>query len=115
MSIHPYPLWSANRELLASRDRRNGEWVFPAVPDASPLAPHHETLPVQGNGTVYSFTIIHPGAKTGLPPYALGCVDFDGPVRIFGRLQGKAQPAIGDRYRPCADDNLGYVFEAVAA
>src|SRR5262249_7457951 len=112
MSHQSYPLWSANRELLASRDRRTGEWVFPAVPDDSPLASHHETVPVEGDGTVYSFTIIHPGAKTGLPPYALGYVDFDGPVRIFGRLQGNALPAIGDHYRPREDESLGYVFEA---
>jgi hypothetical protein len=40
-------------------------------------------------------------------------VDFPGPVRIFGRLQG--QPAIGDRYVARPDETLGYVFEAAQA
>jgi hypothetical protein len=40
-------------------------------------------------------------------------VDLPGPVRIFGRLQGKTRPAIGDRYRAVPDTQFGYVFEAV--
>jgi uncharacterized OB-fold protein len=115
MSTQPYPLWSPDRELLASRDRGTGEWVFPAVPHASPLAARFDTVPVAGEGEVYSFTVIHPGAKSGQAPYALGYVDFPGPVRIFGRLQGQERPAVGDRYRPRADENFGYVFEAVEA
>ncbi|MDM0110365.1 OB-fold domain-containing protein [Variovorax sp. J22R24] len=115
MSAQPYPLWSTDRELLASRDRSTGEWIFPAVADASPLAARHETVAIEGAGEVYSFTVIHPSAKSGQAPYALGYVDFPGPVRIFGRLQGREQPAIGDRYRPRADADFGYVFEAVEA
>ena len=117
MSTLPYPLWSAGDPpaLLASRDLERGELIFPAVPDNSPLAERHEVVAVERVGTVYSFTIIHPGAKSGLAPYALGYVDFPGPVRIFGRLQGKAQPAIGDHYEPRADAAFGYVFESVGA
>lgn len=117
MSPQPYPLWNSEPQpvLLASRDRGTDEWVFPAVPEASPLAARHATVPVTGVGAVYSFTVIHPSPKSGQPPYVLGYVDFPGPVRIFGRLQGKAQPAIGDRYIPRPDAEFGYVFEAVAA
>jgi len=118
MSVAPYPLWRSDREptLLASRDTRDhaaGTLSFPALPDASPLAAHHTTVALAPVGEVYSFTVIHPGAKSGLQPYALGYVDLDGPVRIFGRLQGKARPAIGDRYRAVPDDQFGYVFQAV--
>lgn len=114
-SAIPPSLWSADAPptLLASRDHATGEYVFPALPDHSPLASRHTTVPVTGAGTVYSFTIIHPSAKTGLQPYALGYVDFDGPVRIFGRLAGKDRPAIGDRYVARADDTYGYVFVAI--
>lgn len=115
MSAQAYPLWRTDRALLASRDRSTDEWVFPAMPDASPLAARHESVAVEGEGVVYSFTVIHPSAKSGQAPYALGYVDFAGPVRIFGRLQGREQPAIGDRYRPRPDPDYGYVFEAVAA
>ena len=115
MPIEPSTLWSAETPpaLLASRDLTSGELLFPALPDHSPLASRHATVPVQGVGTVYSFTIIHPAPKTGQPPYALGYVDFDGPVRLFGRLQGKDRPRIGDRYVPQPDATFGYVFHAL--
>ncbi|WP_326542378.1 Zn-ribbon domain-containing OB-fold protein [Pseudorhodoferax sp.] len=111
----PYPLWSstAQPQLLASRSHDDDRLLFPALPAASPLAPAHANVPLAAEGTVYSFTVIHPGAKTGLAPYALGYVDLPGPVRIFGRLQGKARPAIGDAYRAIPDTTYGYVFEAV--
>lgn len=117
MPTLPYPLWSPapDPRLLASRDIETGEWVFPAVPANSPLAERHETVPIEGVGVVYSYTVIHPGAKSGLQPYSLGYVDFPGPVRVFGRLQGKARPTIGERYAAKADETLGYVFEAVNA
>jgi uncharacterized OB-fold protein len=83
------------------------------VPNHSPLSSRHATVPVTGVGQVYSFTVIHPSPKTGQPPYALGYVDFPGPVRIFGRLLGKDRPAIGDRYVPRPDQTYGYVFHAV--
>lgn len=108
-------LWSADSppRLLASRHHATGEWLFPALPEHSPLASQHATVPVQGVGTVYSFTVIHPAPKTGQPPYALGYVDFDGPVRIFGRLQGNDRPVIGSRYAALPDDTFGYVFHAL--
>jgi uncharacterized OB-fold protein len=111
----PYPLWSTTPEptLLASRDRENGEYVFPVVPQDSPLAHRYETTAVAAIGQVYSFTIIHPSAKSGESPYALGFVDFPGPVRIFGRLNGKPRPAICDSYAARPDERFGYVFEAV--
>ena len=115
MSASSYPLWSPNHELLASRDLDSGEWVFPALVPASPLAPNHETVAIKGDGVLYSFTVIHPSAKSGLAPYALGYVDFPGPVRIFGRLQGRELPVIGEHYRPRVDESFGYVFDAVAA
>lgn len=115
MPIDTSGLWSTDTPpaLLASRAHATGECLFPTLPEHSPLASHHATVPVRGAGTVYSFTVIHPAPKTGLPPYALGYVDFDGPVRIFGRLQGKDRPVIGDRYVPQPDDTYGYVFHAL--
>jgi hypothetical protein len=113
----PYPLWSTGPEaaLLASRDGATGEIVFPALSPGAPLEDRHETVPVAEIGCVYSYTVIHPGAKTGLPPYALGFVDFPGPVRIFGRLTGAARPVIGARYRARPDAIFGYVFAAVGS
>ena len=117
MTDLPYPLWSADPEpaLLASRDRDCGEIVFPALPRSSPLQPAHDTVALSPLGRVYSYTVIHPGAKSGASPYALGFVDLPGPVRIFGRLQGKPLPAIGERYRVLRDDAFGYVFVAADA
>jgi uncharacterized OB-fold protein len=106
------PLWSTDPEptLVASRHRETHELVFPAVPDSSPLADRHETVPIPSMGEVYSYTVIHPGPKSGERPYALGFVDLPGPVRIFGRLGGR--PSIGARYVARADERFGYVFEA---
>ena len=113
----PHPLWSTGPKarLLASRHRHDAELVFPALPDASPLARDYETVSIDTVGEVYSFTVIHPGAKSGLAPYALGYVDLPGPVRIFGRLRGKDRPAIGERYEARPDAEFGYVFVAVEA
>jgi len=112
-----YALWSDTPQpaLLASRDRRSGEWIFPAVPHDSPLARAHESVEVARIGQVYTFTIIHPGKKSGESPYALGFVDFPGPVRIFGRLEGEARPTIGAPYTARRDERFGYVFDAVKA
>lgn len=112
-----YPLWSDAPEprLMASRHRETRELVFPAVPDNSPLAQAHEPVELDSRGTVYSFTVIHPGKKTGEAPYALGFVDLPGPVRIFGRLNGKARPAIGEAYVARPDATYGYVFDAAQA
>lgn len=110
-----YPLWSdaPQPSLLASRDRETGELVFPVVPDASPLAAAHETVAVNGVGEVYSFTVIHPSKKSGETSYALGFVDFPGPVRIFGRLNGEVRPTIGAKYGVRPDQQFGYAFEAL--
>lgn len=115
MPEHPYPLWSSAPEpaLLASRERASGELVFPALPAASPLADRHDTVALDDVGQVYSYTVIHPSAKSGQAPYALGYVDFPGPVRIFGRLCGKPRPTIGERYAARPDDSFGYVFVAL--
>ncbi|NML17927.1 Zn-ribbon domain-containing OB-fold protein [Azohydromonas caseinilytica] len=117
MSEPSYPLWRHFPEpaLLASRDLDSGELIFPALSADSPLAPRHETVPLAGVGEVYSFTVIHPSPRSGEAPYALGCVDLPGPVRLFGRLCGKPRPAIGDRYAARPDERFGYVFEAVRA
>lgn len=107
-------LWASSPpSLLASRSRKDGAWDFPPVPENSPRAAEYETVRISGPGALYSYTIIHPGSKTGMAPYALGYVDFQGPVRLFGRLTGSDQPRIGDRYEPVRDEVYGYVFRHV--
>ena len=108
-------LWSNGdrQSLLASRDPSTGELMFPTFVEGSPLAETHEAAQLPPDGVVYSYTVIHPNPKSGELPYALGYVDMDGPVRLFGRLRGKDRPQIGDRYRAVADDAFGYAFEYV--
>jgi uncharacterized OB-fold protein len=97
---------------MASRDVTTGEIVFPPLAAESPLAARHEPVALAAEGSVYSYTVIHPGARSGLAPHALAYVDLPGPVRIFGRLQIEGRPQIG---APCTvkpDSTYGYVFEA---
>lgn len=117
MTEPAFPLWSRGDgpALLASRDRCTGELAFPVLAASSPLRDAHDDVAVAPVGAVYSYTVIHPGAKSGELPYALGFVDFPGPVRIFGRLQGTPRPAIGQRFRAQPDERFGYVFTAVEA
>jgi len=114
VSVTSQSLWSSGPEpaLLASRDRSSGEIVFPPVPDASPLAARHELIPIAPDGVVYSYSVIHPSPKSGQQPYALGYVDLRGPVRIFGRIEGR--PTIGAHCRAKPDAGFGYVFELTA-
>ncbi len=46
-TTRPYPLWHTESPatLLASRVRRTGECIFPAVADNSPLSAEHEPVP----------------------------------------------------------------------
>ena len=115
MTPASFPLWSDAPEpaLLASRDLQTRELLFPAVPPDSPLAARHETVALAPVGAVYSFTVIHPGPKSGETPYAMGYVDLPGPVRLFARLQGRARPVIGERVAAHRDERFGYVFEPV--
>jgi uncharacterized OB-fold protein len=61
---------------------------------------------------LYSYTIIHPSPKAGLPPFALAYADFPEDVRVFGRLEfpAGARPAIGMRLRPVRPSAGSYVF-----
>ncbi len=116
MSNSIMQLWGQGPEptLLASRNRRTGEIVFPPVLEASPLASDYEPLSISRTGSLYSFTVIHPNPKTGRSPYAMGYVHLDDhPVRVFGQLRGASAPAIGARYRAVPDETFGYVFESI--
>ncbi|MHC6225353.1 Zn-ribbon domain-containing OB-fold protein [Pseudomonas sp. X10] len=110
-------LWSetAPPRLLASCHRQTGALVFPPLPAHSPLSPEYEPAQLAAEGIVYSFTVIHPAPKSGLPPFALGYLDLDGPARLFGRINGTRRPQIGDRCRIVPDDTYGYSFELMEA
>ncbi|MGE7992218.1 Zn-ribbon domain-containing OB-fold protein [Pseudomonas sp. NPDC089554] len=106
-------LWSEDTpaRLLASCHRETGEVAFPPLPAHSPIAHQYEPYVLQSHGTLYSFTIIHPSPKSGLAPFALGYLDLPGPVRLFGRVNAKRRPAIGDTCQVVADATYGYAFE----
>ena len=73
-----------------------------------------EEVELGPTGSLYSFTIVHPGKEK--PPYGLAMVDFESGVRAFGRLLFDAHPpAIGSRLRvvPFAlpDGTPDYAFQ----
>jgi uncharacterized OB-fold protein len=87
--------------LRGSRDKSSGKGVFPAVPESSPSAPRYEPILLSEQATLYSYTIIHPNPKSGLPPFILAYADFPEEVRVFGRLElpDGERPRIGMRIR----------------
>jgi uncharacterized protein len=109
----PTAIWSADQpaHLLVSRDKRTQALRFPPLSVGSPLAGAHEIVELPGRGTVYSYTVIHPNPRTGSRPFAVGYVDLDGPVRIFGRIEGEA--AIGAQCEAAPDSEFGYAFRVV--
>ncbi|MDH6590129.1 putative OB-fold protein [Variovorax sp. TBS-050B] len=73
-----------------------------------------EAIELGPTGSLYSFTIVHPGKEK--QPYGLAMVDFGPGVRAFGRLLlGARAPAIGSRLRvvPFAlpDGTPDYAFQ----
>jgi uncharacterized OB-fold protein len=112
------PIWAATTppSLRASRHRRSGEIFFPAVVSESPLTSQFDDTFLDVEGQVYSFTIMHPSPKSGLPPFVLAYVDLPGPVRLFGRLiDSPDRPVIGEKCRVIADETFGYVFQSLEA
>jgi uncharacterized OB-fold protein len=98
--------------LTASRDKKTGLCVFPEVPVKSPSATRFEPIELLGVATLYSYTIIHPNPKTGLPPFALIYADFPEGARIFGRLhlpEGQ-QPKIGMKLTVEVGTESPYIF-----
>lgn len=102
--------------FLASRSKSDGKGVFPRLPETSPARDLYEEAAVSGNGTLYSFTVMHPSPKTGEPPFVIGLVDYEGNTRVLGRI--RCEPAavkIGMLVRARAsgdEDAPSYFFEA---
>lgn len=88
MPFEPAFVASATGELtlLASRDKATGLGVFPRLPATSPAASRYEDLDLQGQASLYSYTVIHPNPKSGLTPFVLAMVDYPQKVRVVGRL-----------------------------
>lgn len=109
------PVWAATTQtmLRASRHHHSGEIFFPAVPAESPLSADFEDTTLDTRGQVYSFTVMHPSPKSGLPPFVLAYVDLPGPVRLFGRLTGRA--AIGEQCQVIVHETYGYIFQSLEA
>ena len=97
---------------LGSMHKKSKEIIFPPVAKDSPLDIDYVDQELNPNGTLYSFTVIHPSKKSGIQPYAIGFVNLpDFPVRIFGRLVQSGNPAIGDEYLMKPDTEFGHIFE----
>lgn len=77
-----------------------------------------EPAAVGGEGTVYSFTVVHRAPSAELKaetPYIVALVDMVEGVRVTGRLLSPdgREPRCGDRARIKADDRPYAVFEIV--
>jgi uncharacterized OB-fold protein len=102
--------------LIATRTARHPQLQFPPlefVHDDEPV----EEVAIGPQGTLYTYTIVHPGKNS--EPYALAMVDFEPDVRAFGRLvlDGGKAPKIGSSVCvvpfDMADGSADYAFAAV--
>ena len=105
--------------VRCSRLATSGKLVFPEIPAQSPVAPLFEPASVANRAILYSYTTIHPNPKMGLLPFSLGYADFDGALRVFGRLdlpEGE-KPTIGMALRlvPQAEGSAGPAYLLVPA
>jgi uncharacterized protein len=106
--------------LIAARCGHCGALTFPPA-TACPRCWQRTGLreePLAQPGTVAAYTVVHVAAE-GIPaPYALAYVDFQGGVRLCGRLESWDDIAVGDRVTAVAGvlrrqpggDLLGWLF-----
>lgn len=99
MEITKYPQAHFRKDadgmtLLGARYRDSGALRFPP-PEFLQAGEAAEPIAMGAGGRLYTFTTVYPGKA---PAYALGMVDFDNGLRVFGRLAWPegAEPAIGD-------------------
>lgn len=78
-----------------------GHLEFPAVAAAAECGEcgRGRLVPIDPEGTVYTYTVVHVGAPDIGTPYVIGYVDFEGGVRAFGRL-AMDDAQIGTRVLP---------------
>jgi uncharacterized OB-fold protein len=114
--LRPVPLpddaseefWAAcdRGELIAQRCSSCGRWRFPPRPTCPTCRSFDFAWePLAGTGRVWSWVRVHPPllpAFAAMAPYVSLVVELDeDPVhlRMVGRLDGDAEPAMGDRVR----------------
>jgi len=101
--------------LLGARYSGSGEMRFPP-PEFLHAGEAAEPVAMGASGRLYTFTTVHPGKA---PAYALGMVDFENGLRVFGRLAWPegTEPAIGDAVHAVAftlpDGTPDYAFAPV--
>ncbi|MCP2281042.1 Zn-ribbon domain-containing OB-fold protein [Nocardia amikacinitolerans] len=83
--------------LLATRCGHCKHLIFPPAPSCPACWErdrlHIESLPK--NGVLHSFTVVHTPGDGIAAPYAVGLIDYDGGVRICGRICGEAPLTAG--------------------
>jgi hypothetical protein len=110
----PYWAAAARRELVIQRCGRCARWVhFPRATCPACGSGDLAFRPVSGDGTVYTFSVVHRAFVPGLPvPYAIAWIDLpEQPgLRAFGGLVGCPPEAarIGMPVRVCFTELPGF-------
>lgn len=88
--LSAFPIVTDGR-LTGSRCTDCGHIVFPAANLCSQcLSEATEAFAFSGEGTIYTYTVLHTAARGWEAPYVLGYVDLPEGVRIFTHLTGAA-------------------------
>jgi len=107
--------------LRISHCNECGHDTFPVAPVCpSCMSLDMAEQPMDGSGTLYSFSVVHVAPKHWNAPYAIGYVDLPGGLRVLGQIQQSLEKiAIGSRYvldlgvvgrKPDGEPASSYVF-----
>ncbi|MEV6059979.1 Zn-ribbon domain-containing OB-fold protein [Nocardia asteroides] len=109
--------------LLATRCGQCATLTFPPLP-ACPSCWERDGLETQllpERGVLHSFTIVHTPSTGIAAPYAVGLVDYEGGVRVCGRLRGGDDLEAGipvetvpGTLREGTETLTGWIFQPVA-
>ena len=105
--------------LKVAFDSKTKKHYFPLPPDSLTALLNLEQRTLSSNGTLYSYTVLHPHRKSSRPPFTLAFVDFPEGVRLMGllKLSDGEHPIVGSRLETAmATDSNGktdYIFRQV--
>lgn len=99
----PWPAGYRGPLTISTCQGCNARFTYPRTRCTSCMSPELELVPVGGEGTVHTFTVVRRGAPahySSATPYVVALVDLGASLQILTQIDAVAEDvAIGDRVR----------------